>query len=104
MEALQFYVRYAAGCGGAGAGGRKRGGGMQPYAVKEVGVDLFFVHLPIQIDLFLHSWVLNSHYAGRRVTGCRRCLAGRHQEQETLKSSVNAYLPSADLQGRTKSR
>lgn len=37
MEALQLYVRYAAGCGGAGAGGRKRRGGMQPYAVKEGG-------------------------------------------------------------------
>lgn len=26
---------------------------------------------PIQMSLFLWSWVLDSHYAGRRVTGCR---------------------------------
>lgn len=72
MEALLFYVRYAAGCRGAGAWGvigvrcslipLRRGDGDGPILCP----------LSLWMGLFLCSWVLDSHYAGRRVTGGRR--------------------------------
>lgn len=69
MEALLFDVRYAAGCRGAGAGGWH---GMQPYSIERGrGGWAYSSPPPIQMGLFLCSWVLDSHYAGRRVIGCR---------------------------------
>lgn len=63
------YVRYAAGCRGAGAGGDWCR--MQPYSIKRGWWGLAYSSPPLSlwIGLFLCSWVLDSHYAGRRVTG-----------------------------------
>lgn len=48
--------------------------GMQPYSIERGhGGWAYSSPPPIpKMGLFLCSWVLDSHYAGRRVTGCRR--------------------------------
>lgn len=68
MEALQLDARYAASRRGAGAGGwgllwnaDLKGSGGWAYSS------------PLSIFKWACSLVLDSHYAGRRVIGCRRC-------------------------------
>lgn len=87
---------YASGCRGAGAGVWH---GMQPYSIERGHGDVPILHSPPDPN------GLVSMQLGFRFTLCWKnsnwlqtlAVQGRHQQQKTLDSSVNAYLLSFDL-------